>query len=125
MIQTLLTYSDWALLALRLAIGAIFLVHGWPKLLNLKQTMANFSAMGFAPGEFWGTLVALVESLGSVAIITGFLAQPFALALAVQMAVAIIWKMRRGQALAGGYELDLLLMAALLTVATMPMMYAL
>lgn len=87
--------------------------------------MANFSAMGFAPGEFWGTLVALVESLGSVAIITGFLAQPFALALAVQMAVAIIWKMRRGQALAGGYELDLLLMAALLTVATMPMMYAL
>ncbi len=121
MTQTLLTYGDWALLALQLVVGLIFILHGWPKLLNLRQTMASFTAMGFAPGELWGTVAALAESLGSIAIITGFFAQPFALVLAIQMTIATIWKMRRGQGLVNGYELGLLLVAALLTIATMPM----
>lgn len=118
-------YSAVGLLLLRLVVGLIFAVHGWPKLVNLKQTMANFTAMGFMPGEFWGTVVALAESFGSLAIITGIFIQPFALALAGQMIVATLWKARRGQGLSGGYEFDLLLVVALLALASMPIAYTL
>ena len=40
-------YQDVALLILRLALGLIFLVHGLPKLMNLKKTGESFAAMGF------------------------------------------------------------------------------
>ena len=39
--------------------------------------------------------------------------------LAVQMFVGTIWKLKRGQKLAGGYELDLLLLVSLLALMTL------
>ena len=51
-------FIDWGFLALRLAVGAILLVHGWPKLKDLKANGVNFEAMGFRPGPLWGTVAA-------------------------------------------------------------------
>ena len=125
-IQTLLSYNEWSLAALRIILGIIFLAHGWPKIKNLRQTASMFAAMGFKPGALWGTIAAVVEFFGGLGLLLGFYTQAYAALLVIQMLVATIWKMRAGQKLSGGYELDLLLVAALLTVTTAgPGMYAL
>jgi putative oxidoreductase len=115
----LLAFSDWSLFLLRVVFAVIFLAHGWPKLKNLKATQENFGMMGFQPGWLWGTIVAVLEPLGGLLILLGIWTQLFALLLAVQMIVAALWKISKKQGLAGGYELDLLLVAAGLILATM------
>ena len=107
------------MLALRVAVGVIFLAHGWPKLKNLKQTQQWFDSIGFKPGVFWGTFIALLETFGAGALILGFFVQPLSLLFAVQMLVATFWKIKKGQGLSGGYELDLSLLAAALVLATL------
>ncbi len=111
-------YQEWSLLLLRFIVATVLLVHGIPKVKNLRQTAESFGAMGFRPGVFWGTLVAVVEAVGGIAIFIGFFAQPFAALFAGQMLVATVWKIKRGQGFVGGYELDLVLMGASLALAT-------
>lgn len=118
MIILLSVFSEWALLALRLVFGAIFLAHGWPKIKDLKINAQNFEMMGFKPGALWGTVVALTEILAGVAIILGLATQIAGLVLAFQMLVATLWKIKRGQKLVGGFEFDLLLVAVGLLLAT-------
>ena len=118
MIPSLIFYADWALLILRVVVGIIFIAHGWPKFKNLKQNAQNFAMMGFKPGAFWGTIVAFVELLGGLALIAGFFTQIAALLLAIDMLVAFLWKVKGGQKLVSGFELDLTLMAAALLIAT-------
>ncbi|MBI3046286.1 MAG: DoxX family protein [Candidatus Harrisonbacteria bacterium] len=117
MIPVLLVFSNQALLVLRVVVGLIFVAHGWPKLKNLKGTQAWFGSVGFKPGWLWGTLAALLEGVGGPLIIVGFGTQPFSFLLAIQMLVAAIWQKRQGKNFSGGYELDLLLVAALLVLA--------
>ena len=119
MIQYLFIFSDWGIFILRLALGLIFLVHGWPKLKNLKVTAQNFEMMGFKPGIFWGTIVAVVEFVGGLAVLVGLYTQLAAPFLAIDMLVAVIWKMKRGQKLVGGYELDLSIMSIALLLSTL------
>lgn len=111
-------YSDWALIVLRLVVAAVLLMHGVPKIKNLRQTAANFSAMGFRPGIFWGTIAAFVEFFGGLGILVGFLVPVFAALFAIQMSVAMIWKIRRGQGFVGGYEFDAVLLSAALVLVT-------
>ncbi len=115
----LLANSFWALFLLRIIVGVIFAAHGLPKLKDLKTTQSNFEAMGFRPGKIWGTIVAILESIGSLLILIGVNVQFFAFFLAIEMIVAAIWRIKQGHKFVGGYELDLLLIAALLILATM------
>ena len=118
MVPVLFAFSETGLLALRLVAAAIFLAHGWPKLKSIKTTQQNFGMMGFRPGWLWGTIVALLEGLGGPLLLIGFLVQPLGVLLAFQMVVATFWKLKQGQKFVNGYELDLLLVAALLVLAT-------
>jgi len=118
MIQLFLLFNIWASFLFRVVLGVIFLVHGWRKIKNLKETTQNFSMMGFRPGNFWGLIVALVELIGGLFLITGLFTSIVGVVLALQMLVALIWKISRGQKLTGGFELDLLLVVSLLVVAT-------
>ena len=93
--------------------------YGLPKIKDLKTTWQNFEMMGFKPGVLWGTIVAVVEFFGGLLLISGLLTSAAAFVLAIEMAVATIWKIKRGQKLAGGFELDLLLVVSLLTIATL------
>ncbi|MEK7640449.1 MAG: DoxX family protein [Patescibacteria group bacterium] len=111
--------SDWALLAVRVVIAAIFLAHGWPKLKDLKQNAANFGMMGFKPGAFWGTIVAFVEVFGALAILAGFQVQIAGVLLAMDMFVATGWKLKQGMKLVNGVELDLLLLVVCLALVTL------
>ncbi len=108
----LVLLGSWGLLFLRVAYGAIMVAHGFPKLKNLKGTGVNFTTMGFRPGAFWGTLIALLESLGGIAIILGFMTTPLALLFAGEFLVIVVWKLKKHMAFVGGWEFDLLILAA-------------
>ena len=116
MLSTFFFYGGLGVFALRLALAAIFLVHGWPKLRNLKRTAAAFGTMGFKPGGFWGTLVALLECFGGLALALGFFTQTFAALLALQFLTIIVWKLARRQPFVGSIEFDLLILAGLLVL---------
>lgn len=111
MIQPLFVFSDWGLLILRVALGVIMVAHGWPKLKNLKGTAAGFKAMGFKPPKFWGTVAAIVEFFGGLALILGLFTQFFAFLIAIQFIVAIL-KVKGKMGFVNGYEFDLLILAA-------------
>ncbi len=115
--------SDWAGLPLRLALAAVFIAHGGQKLFGvfggpgLQATIQSFDHMGFHPGVFWGTLVALVEFFGGVCLLVGFLTRWAALLLAVNMAVTVLkvhWT--GGFFLPRGYEYPLTLCLAAIAI---------
>jgi putative oxidoreductase len=117
MIQPLFVFYDWGLLALRVVLGLILVVHGFPKLKGIKATGGKFAAMGFKPGAFWATVAGVVEFAGGLFIIAGFFTQLAALFVFLQFLV-IIFKVRRGKSFAGEYEFDLLIAAAALLLMT-------
>lgn len=110
-------FTDWTLLIARVVIATIFLAHSWPKIKNLKQNAENFGMMGFKPGAFWGTVVAFTEVFGGLAILLGVAAPLAGFALAIDMLVATLWKLKKGMKLINGYELDLMILSACLIIA--------
>ena len=88
------TYPSWSHLVVRLGLGIVFFAHGAQKTFGwfggrgLSATVAGFREMNIPPAA--ATLAALVECLGGLALIVGFLARPAALGLIVVMLVAIV-----------------------------------
>lgn len=117
MIQPLFVFYDWGLLALRVVLGVVMVAHGFPKLKNLKATGGGFAAMGFKPGVFWAVVVGVVEFVGGLMLIAGFLTQLAALFVFLQFLV-VIFKVKRGKGFTWGYEFDLLIAAAALLLMT-------
>lgn len=114
MIQFFFIFSEWGILILRSVLGLILVVNGWPKIKDLKQSALKFSEMGFRPGIFWGTLVALAEFVGGIALITGFLTQIFAFIIAIQFVVILLSVKRRAKFTE--LQFDLLILASALTL---------
>jgi len=117
MIQPLLIFSDWGILVLRIVLGVLMLAHGWPKIKNLRGTSQAFEGMGFKPGVFWATVVALVEFVGGLALIAGFFTQIVSLLVAVQF-IVIILKLKLPQKSFMSFEFDLLILAASVLLLT-------
>lgn len=99
-------HSDLGLLLLRLGVGAMFVVHGFPKLTagseywaKLGVTMQNLG-VDFAP-TFWGLMAGLAETLGGVLLAVGFWTRPACMALAFTMLVAMVHHLVRGDGVAG------------------------
>lgn len=118
MIPVLLVFSDWGILFLRIVLGIILVVHGWPKIKNLRATAENFAAMGFKPAKFLATIVALLEFFGGLMIVAGLFTQVIAIFAAIQFLV-VIFKVKSKQGLIGGYELDLLILASATILAVL------
>ena len=109
--------AEWGLLALRLAIGAIFIVHGWPKITGARG-MAAMMGGGEAKPVLVGvfTLQGIVEVGGGILMILGVLTQLVAVAFAIIMIGAIFLKntqMKTGfmSQQTTGWEFDLVLLA--------------
>jgi putative oxidoreductase len=109
--------AEWGLLALRLAIGAIFIVHGWPKITGARG-MAAMMGGGEAKPVMVGvfTLQGIVEVGGGILMILGVLTQLVAVAFAIIMIGAIFLKntqMKTGfmSQQTTGWEFDLVLLA--------------
>jgi len=113
----------WGLIALRIALGLVFIAHGWPKVAaggGGAGFAAGLAHLGFTPGAAWVWLVAAVEFLGGICLVLGVLVRPAAALIAVEMLVATVkvnWA--RGFVWThGGWEMPVLLavLAAILAV---------
>ena len=95
-----LDFQFYGPLFLRVALGIIFIAHGWKKISGGKESRAQFAgwlgAMKIRPGKFWALVVTLVEFFGGVLLFVGFFVQPIALVLSIQFLVILFW-VRRGQ----------------------------
>ncbi len=103
--------------------GAVFLIHGYPKLFgDLPDRQAGRSqfagwlaSMGFKPGWAWALLVAIVEVVAGALLIIGLFTQAAAAILAVELLIIIFW-FKRGQKFVGGWEFDFVLLVIALAL---------
>ncbi|MGH2546780.1 MAG: DoxX family protein [Actinomycetota bacterium] len=109
--------SEWGFLALRIAVGVVFIVHGWPKITGAR-VMAAMMGGGEAKPALVGmlTIQGVVEAAGGVLLILGVLTQLVALAFAIIMIGAIYlkitqWKTGFMAQQTTGWEFDLVLLA--------------
>lgn len=83
---------DCALLVLRLALGIIFVIHGYGKLFGNAPGMEAFTGMvaglGFPAPALFAYIAALTEFLGGIAMILGIFTKPASVLLAIVMLVA-------------------------------------
>ena len=109
---------------LRVALGALFVAHGYPKLFKDFSGFAGWLAsVGFKPAKFWALVAGVVEFFGGLALILGLWVGVVGVLLAIQMLVAM-WKVKWGKVGLtdqGGWEIDLIyLVAALALVMLWP-----
>jgi putative oxidoreductase len=96
MFQRLEEAEPWAIVILRLFLGFLFAMHGAQKLFGafggagMAGTAAFFNKYGIVPGGFWVWVVAIVEFVGGLSIMAGFLTRVWASALVIDMTVAIV-----------------------------------
>ncbi len=108
--------TAYAPLLLRVALGILFIVHGYMKLTNLGMATGLFGKLGFPAPGLAALVAALVEFVGGIALILGIGSRVFALLLTVEMLVALFAvKLKAG--FVGGWEFELILIAALLALA--------
>lgn len=88
----LLDLQFYAPLLLRLALGAFFLIHGYPKLFKAQLRF-----------------IGLLEFIAGILLIIGLFTQVAALVLAIELLIIIVW-FKRGQ------ELDFVLLIMALTL---------
>ncbi|MEO7021042.1 MAG: DoxX family protein [Ktedonobacteraceae bacterium] len=111
------TTAQMAPFVLRLVLGLIFLAHGLSKFAHLAGTIATFTKIGVPLPGFAGPTIALLEVLGGLALILGLglATRILAFLLAIDMLCAILLA-KRSSGFVGGYEFELLLLAALLAL---------
>lgn len=121
LIQPLLG-SDLAILALRLVLAAIFIVHGYPKLKNLPGTAEFVGGLGFKPALFWALVLGVTEFFGGIALLLGLFSRVFSGLLIISMAIATLlkivkWKVPftkpNGET---GWEYDVMILVGLITL---------
>ncbi len=104
-------------LLLRLAVGSLYIYHGYPKLGAARKGTAEWlKSIGF-PGGL-ATLAGVVEFFGGIALILGLFTSTVA-ALSALWMIATAWlamtKIKKKYA--GGYELDITLLLVSLALA--------
>ncbi len=81
----------WGLLALRVAVGVIFIYSGYGKLFgHPAMTVGMFDQLGFPMPMFWAYFVGLAELVGGLMVLLGVYARIAAIWLAITMVVAIV-----------------------------------
>jgi len=117
---------DWGALLLRLAIGSIFICHGYQKWFEwgMDAVTDTFGKMGVPFPSISAYAAATTEFLGGILLLVGFNTRMAAALLSIVMAVAIITahapsfdKPYLGFIGQGGFEFPLALLAGCLALA--------
>src|SRR3989344_7531299 len=96
---------------LRLALGVIFIAHGYQKLFgNLQGTADSFHFQEIRHAKAWAVIAGALELAGGVLLLAGFLTQLGAI-LAIIDRLGAISRTKFKKGFIGGYELDLALIA--------------
>jgi putative oxidoreductase len=119
MIQTLFGSSvDLPSLILRLAIGTLFIVHGYPKLTAAQRAQGGawMKSMGMPAAMI--PFAGVVEFFGGLALILGILT-PIVAALSALWMLSTTWLVttKAKKKYVGGYEIDITLFLAALALA--------
>ena len=104
--------TSFAELALRIAVGTVFLVHGLQKQMFWKTQPSAQLPLAMIKVL---RVLSIVEPLGGVAMLAGFLTRPAAIGLSIIMLGAINLKsrqMKKGFTGDGGWELDFMILGA-------------
>ena len=88
-------YDLWAVLALRIALGAILVAHGWPKLRDPRH---------------------IFEFVTGILLILGLGVTWVAALVALELIVLLLWSWKKRAAFVGGWELQLLMLAGAITL---------
>ncbi len=110
--------ADVAALIGRVALGALFLAHGWPKIKDVRKPIGFVKGTGWPGGAAFAILFTLLEFVGSLALIIGFLTQIVAVLFVLEMTATTIFsktKLKKNFIL--GYELDVVYAAFALALA--------
>ena len=87
--QSLEALKPLALLLLRVALGVIFVFHGYPKLFtHTQEAMQAFGHMGFP--SYFVYIAGVLEFFGGCLLIVGLFTRVAGLLLAGEMAVALV-----------------------------------
>lgn len=82
--------APYAAFFMRLAVGGVFLAHGWSKFQNGIPATAGFlRQVGLPFAEVGAVVLITVETIGAACVILGILTRAWAAAMAVVMVVAI------------------------------------
>jgi len=111
--------TDLASLILRLAVGSLFMVHGYPKLGSQRKTGAEFMKSTGMPANMI-VFAGVAEFFGGLALILGLLTPIVALLSALWM-LSTTWfaSSKLEKKYVGGYELDITLLLAALGIAAL------
>lgn len=111
-------WKEYGILALRVILGVVFLIHGVQKFGALQGTADFFTSVGIPMAGVMALLVALVETLGGAALILGVVTCGASVLLGIVMIVAI-FTVHIGKGFGpGGVEYPLVLLAALFAMYT-------
>ncbi|MBM7413772.1 MULTISPECIES: DoxX family protein [Nocardiaceae] len=119
--KTPVVVRDIAALVARIALGVVFVAHGWQKLRTngLDATIAGFEGMGIPAPQVSAYFATFVELIGGAALILGVLTSVAALLLVVDMVGALVFvHLDKGVFVGeGGWELVVALGAGALLLA--------
>jgi putative oxidoreductase len=109
---------------LRVTLGAILIPHGCQKLFGwfsgpgLGRIIASFDQIGYRPGWFWASVVALTELVGGLMLVFGFFTRFAAVAVVIFMINAVHFTSAKGFFWTqGGSEFAILLLVVALVFA--------
>jgi len=119
MLRTFARFQPAVPLVLRIVLGAIFIAHGFQKISGgMHDFTATVAHLGFPMPVAFAWAAALAEFLGGICVLAGLFTRWAALAIAIDMAVAI-GKVHLHQRLVGGYEFPLVLFAVAVSIVLM------
>ena len=101
------TGADFALLLVRVALGVVFVMHGWQKVTTIGHAgfAGMLASMGVPFAAAFAAIVLAVELGGGLAMLAGLLARLAGLLLAVNMLVAgSLVHLKKGSSLPTGFE---------------------
>jgi putative oxidoreductase len=130
------THSSWrtadaVLLLLRVGLGVTFVAHGGQKLFNwinvdphgISGTTKFFDFVGIPAPHFFAWVVGLTEFIGGLVLIVGLLTSVAAIALTIDMIVAIAtYNASNGfftETPNGGWELNFIIALGMVTLAAL------
>lgn len=99
-------YRNTGLLILRIGIGVLFIIHGFPKLAGGIKGWAGLGGsmkvigIDFLP-VFWGFMAAVTETFGGFLLIVGLFYRPACILLVFTMVIAALVHFGKGDGLQG------------------------
>jgi putative oxidoreductase len=101
-------YHDLAILLLRIGVGVIFIVAGWSKLTGIEGTQGFFESSGIPLPGIMAWVVAIVEFVGGLMVLTGtYIRVPAVLLACVMIGALLFVKLDSGF---GAMRLDIMLL---------------